>query len=128
MDYQDILYEVDDPVATVTLNRPDKLNAMTLRTILELHHVMVEAENDPAVVGIVLTGAGRGFCAGLDMSALEAMQQAGTTKVSAVLPELAGFEIEATRSLGLWVTRLPCPVSLSHWVLFVAVKDGNPDG
>jgi enoyl-CoA hydratase/carnithine racemase len=94
MDYQDILYEVDDPVATVTLNRPDKLNAMTLRTILELHHVMVEAENDSAVVGIVLTGAGRGFCAGLDMSALEAMQQAGTTHVSEVLPELAGFEPE----------------------------------
>ncbi|MCZ6658793.1 MAG: enoyl-CoA hydratase-related protein [Gammaproteobacteria bacterium] len=70
--YQDILYEVDDPVAIVTMNRPDQLNALTGRMMAEMRHAFAEAENDPAVVGIVLTGAGRGFCAGADMQGLSA--------------------------------------------------------
>jgi enoyl-CoA hydratase/carnithine racemase len=70
MDYQELLLEIDDPVATVTLNRPDKLNAVTPRTMRELAHALGEAENSEEVVGIVLTGAGRGFCAGLDMEVL----------------------------------------------------------
>ena len=70
--YQDILYEVDDPVAIVTMNRPDQLNALTGRMMAEMRHAFAEAENDSAVVGIVLTGAGRGFCAGADMQGLSA--------------------------------------------------------
>ncbi len=70
--YQDILYEVDDPVAIVTMNRPDQLNALTGRMMAEMRHAFAAAENDPAVVGIVLTGAGRGFCAGADMQGLSA--------------------------------------------------------
>ena len=70
--YQDILYAVDDPVAIVTMNRPDQLNALTGRMMAEMRHAFAEAENDPAVVGIVLTGAGRGFCAGADMQGLSA--------------------------------------------------------
>ncbi len=70
--YQDILYEVNDPVAIVTMNRPDQLNALTGRMMAEMRHAFAAAENDPAVVGIVLTGAGRGFCAGADMQGLSA--------------------------------------------------------
>ena len=62
--YQDIIYEVTDPVATITLNRPDRLNAFTYLTLGELRDAMESANADPAVVGIVITGAGRGFCAG----------------------------------------------------------------
>jgi enoyl-CoA hydratase/carnithine racemase len=75
--YQEIVLEIDDPVATVTLNRPEKLNALTDRTIQELRHALATAERSDTVVGIVLTGAGRGFCAGVDMGALTSIQQAG---------------------------------------------------
>ena len=70
--YQDILYEVQDPVAIVTMNRPKALNAMTGRMMAEMRHAFAVAEQDPDVVGIVLTGAGRGFCAGADTGRLTA--------------------------------------------------------
>ena len=62
--YEQILYEVADPVATITLNRPAKLNAWTMRMGQEVRHAVAQAEADPRVVGIILTGAGRGFCSG----------------------------------------------------------------
>jgi enoyl-CoA hydratase/carnithine racemase len=70
MTYDEILYDVVDPVATVTLNRPEVLNAFTTRMGHELRHAIGEAERDPRVVGIIVTGAGRGFCAGADMKML----------------------------------------------------------
>jgi enoyl-CoA hydratase/carnithine racemase len=70
MTYEEVLYEVDDPVATVTLNRPKQLNAFTTRMGNELRAAVGEAERDSRVVGIVITGAGRGFCAGADMNML----------------------------------------------------------
>ena len=71
--YQDILYEVDGPAAVITMNRPASLNAFTPLMIAEIRHAMGAAEKDEGVVGIVLTGAGRGFCAGMDMNALSEM-------------------------------------------------------
>lgn len=68
--YEQIVYDVDDPVATITLNRPDALNAWTTRMATEVRHAVGRAEADPAVVGIVLTGAGRAFCAGADLQML----------------------------------------------------------
>jgi len=76
--YDEILYEVTDPVATITLNRPDQLNAWTNRMGTEVRHAVATAEADPAVVGIVLTGAGRGFCAGADMKTLTSITEGGT--------------------------------------------------
>ncbi len=77
--YEEILLEIDDPVATITLNRPDQLNALTDRTMQELRHAVATAERTDKVVGIVLTGAGRGFCAGVDMGSLQDIQAAGTS-------------------------------------------------
>lgn len=71
--YQEIRYQVDDPVATITLDRPRVLNAWTDQMAAEVRHAVGEAERDPRVVGIVLTGAGRGFCAGADMNRLSAL-------------------------------------------------------
>jgi len=71
--YQEIRYEVADPVATITLNRPAVLNAWTDRMGAEVRHAVNQAESDPRVVGIVITGAGRGFCAGADMTLLSAV-------------------------------------------------------
>ena len=71
--YEEIIYEVSDPVATITLNRPAALNALTAKMLAEIRHAVAAAEQDKSVVGIVLTGAGRGFCPGMDMNALDSM-------------------------------------------------------
>lgn len=86
--YQEIRYEVEDPVATITLDRPDKLNAWTDQMAYEVRHAVAAAEADPRVVGIVITGAGRGFCAGADMSRLVAAS-AGDYSVRAPAGALA---------------------------------------
>lgn len=70
MDYQEILYSVAEHVATITLNRPEKLNAWTMRMEAEYRHAMADAEHRADVRVIVVTGAGRGFCAGADMCLL----------------------------------------------------------
>jgi enoyl-CoA hydratase/carnithine racemase len=66
--YETILYEVDDRVATLTFNRPDKLNAVSPQMARELRDAFERAEGDDAVWTIVVTGAGRAFCAGADVS------------------------------------------------------------
>ncbi len=76
--YDTIRYEVADPVATITLNRPERLNALTPQVMTELQDAVAAAEADPQVVGIVLTGAGRGFCAGADMRRLQNMSEGAT--------------------------------------------------
>jgi enoyl-CoA hydratase/carnithine racemase len=69
MAYETILYETDGPVLTVTLNRPDKLNAYTGTMGAELEDAFLRADQDDDVRAIIVTGAGRGFCAGADISA-----------------------------------------------------------
>ena len=71
MPTQEILYSVAGRVATITLNRPDKLNAWTRTMEAEVRNAMQEAAADDNVRVIVVTGAGRGFCAGADMSLLQ---------------------------------------------------------
>jgi enoyl-CoA hydratase/carnithine racemase len=70
---KEVLYETTDAVATITLNRPDKLNALTEVMENELCEAMSIADRDEAVRCIILTGAGRGFCAGADISRLNSL-------------------------------------------------------
>jgi enoyl-CoA hydratase/carnithine racemase len=77
MDLRVVRYEIADAVATVTLNRPDRLNAWTGRMQTEHRWCLAEAEADPEVRVVVVTGAGRGFCAGADAAALEKHAEAG---------------------------------------------------
>jgi enoyl-CoA hydratase/carnithine racemase len=74
---QETIYEVANRVATITLNRPDKLNAWTATMEKEVRASLDEAERDDNVGIIVLTGAGRGFCAGADMSLLSSVAAQG---------------------------------------------------
>jgi len=67
MTVPDLLYEVADHTATITLNRPERLNAITFEMLESLSRVLRQAADDPQVRVIVLTGAGRGFCSGLDL-------------------------------------------------------------
>jgi enoyl-CoA hydratase/carnithine racemase len=74
---KETLYNIANRVATITLNRPDKLNAWTAVMESEVRSHMENAEQDDEVRVIVLTGAGRGFCAGADMSLLSAVAGRG---------------------------------------------------
>ena len=69
MDYEQIKYEAQNGILTITLNRPDKLNAFTGKMLSELLDAMDRADRDDDVRAVVFTGAGRGFCAGADLAA-----------------------------------------------------------
>jgi enoyl-CoA hydratase len=65
--FECIIYEVERGRARITLNRPEKLNALSARLQVELHEALWEADNDTAVHSVILRGAGRAFCAGYDL-------------------------------------------------------------
>lgn len=85
MEYQQIIREQRDDVVVLTLNRPDRLNAWTPQMMAELTHAIEEADADKAIGAVVVTGAGRGFCAGADIEAtfnarLEGDEEAATPR------------------------------------------------
>ncbi len=67
MEFTEILYEVDGPVATITMHRPDRLNAFTITMQREMVAAIDLADADDAVRAVIVTGSGRGFCAGADL-------------------------------------------------------------
>jgi len=67
--YEEIRYEIENGVLTLTLNRPDKLNAFTVRMLKELVDAFDRSDADDDVRAVIVTGAGRGFCAGADLAA-----------------------------------------------------------
>src|SRR5579871_4034944 len=69
MAYEQILVDIKSGVATITLNRPEKLNAYTAQMGAEIHRAFAELNNNDDARVIVVTGAGRAFCAGADLSA-----------------------------------------------------------
>ncbi|GAB3432592.1 2-(1,2-epoxy-1,2-dihydrophenyl)acetyl-CoA isomerase PaaG [Massilia solisilvae] len=68
MNYESIRFTIDNGIAILTLNRPDKLNSFTQAMHLEVRHALEQVQSDRSVRVLVLTGAGRGFCAGQDLS------------------------------------------------------------
>jgi len=88
--YEHLRYEVEDPIATITFDRPDRLNAMTNRMTDELKHAVAQAESDERAVAIVITGAGRGFCAGADLQGLKAIGEGGDFGEGAALEARPG--------------------------------------
>jgi enoyl-CoA hydratase/carnithine racemase len=81
MSYTEIIYTIDDRVATITLNRPERMNAWTPVMEAEFRDAIGVASGDDAVRALVVTGAGRGFCAGADMGNLAA-SAAGTRPIT----------------------------------------------
>jgi enoyl-CoA hydratase len=82
--------EVEDRIVLVTLDRPDRLNAITPRLIEEVEEVIGAVDLDPAVRAVVLTGAGRGFCSGLDLQGADTVPP-GAEDVS---PTVRGFMVQ----------------------------------
>ena len=67
MDYQDIKTDLAEQILTITLNRPDRLNAFTLRMKDEVVHALAEADRNDDIRAVIVTGAGKVFCAGMEM-------------------------------------------------------------
>ena len=121
MPYETILSEVDGPVATITLNRPDTLNAINPLMTAELHQALDAAEMDGAVRAIVLTGSGRAFSAGYDI----ARRPDGRSSLDPTGVEMAEFlkrwwttDGDSTRRLlHLWNLSKPVIAAVHGWVM-----------
>ena len=103
MNYQSILFQIENGIARLTLNRPDKLNCFTQAMHLEVRHALALTATDPSVRVLLLTGAGRSFCAGQDLSE------------RAVAPDAQGVDLgdsveQYYAPLVLSIKALPMPV------------------
>jgi enoyl-CoA hydratase/carnithine racemase len=119
--YETILYETHGPVATITLNRPDALNAINPQMTAELHAALDAAATDDAIRAIILTGAGRGFSAGYDIGrrpdGKSALDPAGMEMSDYLKRWWTGDDASVQRLLHLW--HLPKPVigAVHGWVM-----------
>lgn len=109
MKFDEILLAARDGVATVTLNRPDRLNAWTPRMSEEIRTCFRALSDDGRVRVIVLTGAGRGFCAGADVEALKAIRP-GSKGSSGDPPPFDPEAAPGFRGVHTWFPAVPKPV------------------
>ncbi len=90
MDFAEIIYEKSDRIATITFNRPEKMNAWTPKMGEETRDAMMDADRGPNVGAIIVTGAGRAYCAGADMGALSEISAGRASATGA--PRASGME------------------------------------
>ena len=105
MDYKNILFDLSEGLGTITLNRPDKLNAYTTEMGDEVTHAIRDAARNPEVRALILTGAGKAFCAGADLEHLKAHQQGKNVSKG---PRLG--EEDFLRKLPLEMAQYPKPI------------------
>ena len=121
MPYEMILYETAGPVATITLNRPETLNAINAQMTAELHGALDAAEADPAIRAIVLTGAGRAFSAGYDIGrrpdGKSALDPAGVELAEFLKRWWTGDSDSAQRLMHLWRLSKPVIAAVHGWVM-----------
>ena len=79
MNYETVLLDIDEGIATLTLNRPEVLNAINIDLIRDMRAAVSDAQKDPGARVLVITGAGRGFCSGADLAARAANDDSGMT-------------------------------------------------
>ena len=113
--FQEVIYSVEQGVAVVTLNRPDRLNAMTLIMAGEVRAAMQQASDDDEVRVIVLTGAGRGFCAGADAARLQGRVSGIAVEEEEAPPFTGAIEggldlPQAFAAKYAWIATVPKPV------------------
>ncbi len=124
--------EADDGIALITLNRPDRLNAITSTMIAELEAVVAAADTDPALRAVIVTGAGSGFCAGLDLQS-----QGVAPGAEGVRPTVAGFmwqdhlatlheRIHRSRNPGSRRSTVRASAVDSHWRSLATCRPAAP--
>ena len=121
MPYETILYDKTGPVLTVTLNRPEALNAISPQMTAELHEALDEADADAEIRAIILTGAGKGFSAGFDI----ARRPGGRSSLDATGVEVADFinrwwardRDSVQELLHLWHLSKPIIAAVHGWVM-----------
>ena len=113
MDFETIIYDKADGLATITLNRPERMNAFTSQMIDEWYAALLDAHGDDAVKVVIITGSGRGFCAGADV-------QGG--KLSGGLVDRARSQVENRNWLRDGVQRIPRLVALMDKPYIAAVN------
>lgn len=100
-DFNTIQFELQDPVALIRLNRPDRLNALTYEMLNEIRAAVARATAAPEAVAIVITGNGRGFCAGLDAEVLASVTERGASSTGDedpdALPGLFSYLLEVPK-------------------------------
>lgn len=101
MSYTYLLYDVADCVATITLNRPDVLNALNKEVHIELDHAMDQALADPEVNSILLAGAGKSFCAGFDL------KESGEASMGPVWDQWVTLQDQRKETLKMWDSPKP---------------------
>ena len=99
MSYTTLLHSVADGVATVTLNRPERLNAMNAALLKELRQAVRQAADDTAIRCVLITGAGRGFCAGADLAAGDELMVDGRPDPGPAMERLYNPLVRALRAL-----------------------------
>src|SRR5262245_19082842 len=95
MAYEQILYDVRERIASITLNRPERLNAWTPQMGKELYAAFAEAAADDMVRVIVVTGAGRGFCSGADMQNLREIQRGPAARAGDAVTQTSAAPVAA---------------------------------
>ena len=93
MAFQDIRYEIADSILTITLDRPDRLNAFTATMGRELIEAFDRADADDDVRAVIVTGEGRGFCAGADLGASGDTFESRERQADGVVPRYGGGQV-----------------------------------
>jgi 2-(1,2-epoxy-1,2-dihydrophenyl)acetyl-CoA isomerase len=79
MPFENVIYDVEDRIATITLNRPERLNALSQQLRQDLLDALTESNANPDIRAIIVTGAGRGFCSGGDVKAMNEANEKGSS-------------------------------------------------
>jgi 2-(1,2-epoxy-1,2-dihydrophenyl)acetyl-CoA isomerase len=123
MKFECILFEVADRVATITLNRPDKLNSFTSAMHDDLRHALNAVEKDKSVRCLLITGAGRGFCAGQDLSENVMSGDGQDADVGATLEKNYNVMVKRLRNLPIPVVCAVNGVAAGAGANFALVAD-----
>ena len=102
MDFSQIIYDKSDGVATITFNRPERLNAFTWTIQREMREAALDADQDDSIGAIVVTGAGKSFCAGLDVEDLRTISRGGKEAIAGMPQE--------RQAMFVYLTELKKPV------------------
>lgn len=109
MSYKEVIFEKSDKIGIITLNRPERLNAFTWTMGNEMRAALTEVENDPELRVSIITGAGRGFCAGADLAG-----GGGTFNLEDMPEEMKKERANAPPSLLKWCFALKKPVIVAY--------------